>query len=183
VIIAQQQPAWYLIHAPIVPEERVKDDLEKRIHSLNAQDKIFQVVIPTHEVVVYTAGERRKVRIKTFPSYLMVQMLLDDQSWHVVRNTPGVSGFVGCENRPEPLPQDAVDRILQDNEESETEAELGPVFTPGMVVQIVKGPFAMVERGTIQSVNESRCSVTVLLSIFGRETPVELSYDQVAPLD
>jgi transcription termination/antitermination protein NusG len=167
---------WYVIHSYSGYENKVKKNLEQRIESMEMQDQIFQVVVPTEEEVELRDGQRRTVSRRVFPGYILVQMIMTDDSWYVVRNTPGVTGFVGMGNRPTALSQEEVDKIMK-RIESET-PRIRITFRISQKVRIVDGPFADFV-GTVDEVNEEKCKVKVLVSFFGRETPVELDYLQV----
>jgi len=170
---------WYVIHTYSGYENKVKANLEHRISSMEMEDKIFDVVIPTEEVVEIKGGKKTITERKVFPGYIMVQMELDDDSWYVVRNTPGVTGFVGSNARPIPLSEQEVDKILQRPifEKPKPKVE----FEEGETVKVVAGPLADFT-GTIAEVNVDQSKVKVMVSIFGRETPAELNFDQVAKL-
>ena len=173
---------WYIIHTYSGQEERVKKNLDLRIQSLDMQDRIFQVIIPTEEEIVLKDGKRRSERKKVFPGYILVQMSLDDESWYVVRNTPGVTGFVSTEDemdkRPKPIPLEdsEVDAILNQIESRPTKVSVG--FQKGQTVRITAGPFADFI-GAVNEIDSSKGKVWVLVSFFGRETPVELDFLQV----
>ena len=173
---------WYIIHAYSGQEERVKKNLELRVETMDVKDKIFQVIVPTEEELEIKDGQRRPVAHKVFPGYIMVQMLMDDESWHVVRNTPGVTGFVSAEDerekRPKPVPLEdsEVASILKQMETPEPRVRIG--FTKGQTIRIVDGPFADF-MGTVDEVTPDRTKVKVLVSFFGRETPVELDFLQI----
>ena len=172
---------WYIIHTYSGQEDRVKRNLEMRIESMDVKDKIFQVVVPTEDEIEIKGGERKHVQRKIFPGYILVQMMMDDQSWYVVRNTPGVTGFVSAEDererRPKPVPleQKEVDQILARMYAPEPKIKVGLI--PGQMVRINNGPFAEF-MGSIDAVDEDKGKVRVLVSFFGRETPVELDFLQ-----
>jgi len=165
-----------VIHSYSGYEGKVKKNLEQRIESMDMQNQIFRVVVPTVEEVELRDGQRRTVSRRVFPGYILVQMLMTDDSWYVVRNTPGVTGFVGMGNRPTPLSQEEVDKILKRIESETPRVRIS--FRPGQRVRIVEGPFADFV-GAVDDVFEEKCKVKVLVSFFGRETPVELDYLQV----
>jgi len=172
---------WYVIHTYSGYENKVKTNLEHRIESMGMEDKVFQVLIPKETVTDIKEGGRRVTsEKKVFPGYILVQMELDDDSWYVVRNTPGVTGFVGSQGKPVPLSRTEFNRIVK-----RTEAGVKPKtstdFNEGMAVKITSGPFADFD-GTIAEVNLDQTKVKVMVSIFGRETPVEVGFDQVAKL-
>ena len=173
---------WYIIHAYSGQEDRVKNNLEQRITSMDVQDKIFQIIVPTEEEMEYKDGQKISTFKKIFPGYILVQMEMDDESWFVVRNTPGVTGFVSAqdesENRPKPVPleQDEVDNILNQIKSDEPRVKVG--FATGQTVRITDGPF-LDFMGAVDEVYPDRAKVKVLVSFFGRETPVELDFLQV----
>jgi transcriptional antiterminator NusG len=170
---------WYIVHTYSGYEERVKRSLEQRVKFMDAEDKIFQVVIPTEDEIEIRGGQRRTVTKKIFPGYVLVEMLLDDESWHVVRNTPGITGFVGSGNKPTPLGEDEVKAILKQMEEGAPQVKVG--FQKGENVRVVDGPFTDFI-GTVDEINMGKGKVKVLLSLFGRETSVELDFLQVERL-
>ena len=173
---------WYIIHTYSGQEERVKKNLDQRIQSLDMQDKIFQVVVPTEEEIVLKDGKRRPERRKVFPGYILIQMSMDDESWYVVRNTPGVTGFVSSEDeqdkRPKPVPLEdrEVEPILKQIESGPPKVQIG--FQKGQMVRISDGPFADFI-GAVSDIDASKGKMWVLVSFFGRETPVELDFLQV----
>jgi len=173
---------WYIIHAYSGQEDRVKKNLEQRIQTMDVKDKIFQVVVPTEEEMEYKDGQKKSNLKKIFPGYILVQMEMDDDSWFVVRNTPGVTGFVSAEdesdNRPKPVPleQEEVDHILNQIRSDEPRIKVG--FASGQTVRVTEGPFIDF-MGVVDDVYPDRLKVKVLVSFFGRETPVELDFLQV----
>jgi transcription termination/antitermination protein NusG len=171
---------WYVIHTYAGYENKVKTNLGSRIHTMQMQDKIFDVVIPMEDVMEIKGGRKQVVQKKVFPGYLLVKMTYDDDSWYVVRNTPGVTGFVssGTGQKPTPLSRREVEKILAVKKE-EAKPAVRLDFEEGDVVRIVSGPFADFN-GTIDEINVDQSKVKVLVNIFDRETPVELSFDQVA---
>jgi transcription termination/antitermination protein NusG len=171
---------WYVIHTYAGYENKVKTNLESRINTMQMQDKIFDVVIPMEDVMEIKGGRKQVVEKKVFPGYLLVKMVYDDDSWYVVRNTPGVTGFVssGTGQKPTPLSRREVEKILAVKKE-EVKPTFRLDFEEGDVVRIVSGPFADFN-GTIDEINVDQSKVKVLVNIFDRETPVELSFDQVA---
>lgn len=168
--------AWYVIHCYSGYENKVKHNLEQRIETMRMQDKIFQVVVPTVEEIEIRQGKRRTVERRVFPGYLLVQMILDDESWAVVRYTPGVTGFVGIGNRPTPLRPEEVQAILKRMEAEAPRVKV--TFKPGQKVRIIDGPFRDFI-GVVDTIDEERAKVRVLVSFFGRDTPVELDFLQV----
>jgi transcriptional antiterminator NusG len=172
----EQQGEWYVIHTYSGYENKVKANLEHRIESMDMKDKIFRVVVPTVEEIQIKNGQRRTVQRKVFPGYVLVQMKLDDDSWYVVRNTPGVTSFVGSGTRPIPLPDSEVKAILRQVQEEAPKVQM--TLQRGQRVKIIDGPFAEFY-GVVDEVNQERGKVKVLVSFFGRETPVELDFLQV----
>jgi transcriptional antiterminator NusG len=176
VDIISDEVAWYVIHCYSGYENKVRHNLEQRIESMNMKDMIFDVVIPTQEEVEVRDGKRRTVERHVFPGYVLVNMKLSEESWYVVRNTPGVTGFVGMGNQPTPLRDDEVNQILK---RMEAEAPLVKVtFKVGERIRIIDGPFNDF-RGTVQDIDQAHTKVRVLVNFFGRETPVELDFLQV----
>jgi transcriptional antiterminator NusG len=178
---------WYVVHTQSGYEKKVKSNLESRIHSMNMEDSIFEVVIPMEDVVEFKNGKKVVVQKKVFPGYLYVRSFLDDHSWDVIRNTPGVTGFVGTAGKPIPLTKRDVESALAVPEE---EAEDGAPsrkqrpkleYEVGESVRVKTGPFADFS-GQIAEINEDQLRVKVLVNIFGRETPVELEFAEVAKL-
>jgi len=170
------QRAWYVVHSYSGYENKVKKNLEQRIESMGMQDQIFQVIVPTEEEVEIRDGHKRTTRRRVFPGYLLVEMILNDDSWYVVRNTPGVTGFVGTATKPSPLRQEEVDKILKRMESEAPRVRV--TFREGQRVRIIEGPFADFI-GTVDELDVDRGKVRVLVSFFGRETPVELDFLQV----
>jgi transcriptional antiterminator NusG len=174
---------WYVVHSYANYENRVKANLENRIQSLNMEDFIFQVEVPTEQVTEIKNGKRQQVTRNKFPGYILVRMELTDESWAAVRNTPGVTGFVGQTTRPSPISLDEVARILV-AERPEQKAKAEPKvadFKVGESVTVMDGPFATLP-ATINEINADAQKLKVLVSIFGRETPVELSFHQVSKI-
>ena len=176
---------WYVVHSYAGYENRVKANLESRTQSLNMEDYIFQIEVPVHQVTEIKGGKRQQVSEKVLPGYILVRMDLTDQSWAAVRNTPGVTGFVGLSSRPSPLSLDEVAALLAPEPEEqvkEAEAKRTVVeYEPGESVTVMDGPFATLP-ATVNEINPDTQKLKVLVSIFGRETPVELSFDQVAKI-
>ena len=176
---------WYVVHSYAGYENRVKANLESRTQSLNMEDYIFQIEVPVHQVTEIKGGKRQQVAEKVLPGYILVRMDLTDQSWAAVRNTPGVTGFVGLSSRPSPLSLDEVAALLAPEPEEqvkEAEAKRTVVeYEPGESVTVMDGPFATLP-ATVNEINPDTQKLKVLVSIFGRETPVELSFDQVAKI-
>jgi transcription termination/antitermination protein NusG len=177
---------WFVIHSYAGYENKVKSNLESRIASMNMEERIFEVVIPMEDVIEIKNGKKQVVSKKVFPGYLMVRLELDDDSWYVVRNTPGVTGFVGLGARPTPLSRKEVEGILQvkvEDGDSPGPRKSRPrlEYELGESVRVKEGPFADFS-GTIAEINEDQLKLKVLVNIFGRETPVELDFAQVAKL-
>ncbi len=177
---------WYVVHSYAGYENRVKTNLESRIQSLNMEEYIFQIEVPVHQVTEIKGGKRQQVSEKVLPGYILVRMDLTDESWAVVRNTPGVTGFVGLSSRPSPLQLNEVAALLApEPEPGAKQAEAARTSTPdfevGESVTVMDGPFATLP-ATVNEINSEAQKLKVLVSIFGRETPVELSFDQVAKI-
>ena len=177
---------WYVVHSYAGYENRVKTNLESRISSLNMEDYIFQIEVPVHQVTEIKGGKRQQVQEKVLPGYILVRMDLTDESWAVVRNTPGVTGFVGLSSRPSPLQLGEVASLLAPEPEPGTkQAEAARTstveFEVGESVTVMDGPFATLP-ATVNEINPDTQKLKVLVSIFGRETPVELSFDQVTKI-
>ena len=172
---------WYVVHTYAGYENKVKANLHSRINSMQMEDKIFDVVIPMEDVMEIKGGKKQVVQRKVFPGYLLVKMVYDNDSWYVVRNTPGVTGFVasGTGTKPTPLSRREVEKILAVKEETQKKPEYRLEWEEGDVVRIVAGPFADFQ-GTIAEINVEQSKLKVLVNIFDRETPVELAFDQVA---
>lgn len=170
---------WYVIHIQTGYENKVKQALEQRIKSLGVEDKIFDIVIPMRDVVVIKKGKKAKATEKVFPGYILVRMILNDDSWLVVRTTEGVTGFVGAGLKPTPITDKEVQAIMKFVQQEQPKFKTK--FTVGEAVKITEGPFADF-LGTIEAVDDERGKVRVLVSIFDRETPVELDFLQVNKL-
>jgi len=173
IFIPDDGRAWYVVHCYSGYENKVRHSIEQRIETMDMQDKIFDVVVPTEEEIEIKDGKRRTVERRVFPGYILVQMLMSEDSWYVVRNTPGVTGFVGMGNEPTPLRPDEVAKIM-----NRMEAEAPKVkfdFQIGEKVRIGTGPFADFI-GTVAEIDADRAKVRVMVSFFGRETPVELDF-------
>jgi transcriptional antiterminator NusG len=178
---------WYVVHSYAGYENRVRTNLESRTQSLNMEDYIFQIEVPTHEVIEIKSGKRQQVQEKVLPGYILVRMDLTDESWAAVRNTPGVTGFVGLSSRPSPLSLDEVASLLAPVPEEKAAKKAEAVraaavdFEIGQSVTVMDGPFATLP-ATVNEINPDTQKLKVLVSIFGRETPVELSFDQVSKI-
>jgi transcriptional antiterminator NusG len=168
--------SWYVVHCYSGYENKVRYNLEQRIDTMGMKDKIFDVVVPTEEEIEVREGKRRTVERRVFPGYILVNMILSEESWYVVRNTPGVTGFVGMGNNPTPLRPEEVSQIIK---RMEAEApRIKVTFKPNERVRIVDGPFNDF-RGTVSEIDMERAKVRVMVNFFGRETPVELDFLQV----
>lgn len=170
---------WYVVHTYSGYENKVKANLERRVESMDMEEKIFRVIVPTEEVVDYKDGKKKVSQKKVFPGYVLVEMMVTDDSWYVVRNTPGVTGFVGSGVKPVPLEDEEVAGILQ--EMGYDEPKQRTQFDIGETVKVIAGPFVNFS-GDIEEVNEEKSKLTVRVSMFGRETPVELDFKQVNKL-
>ena len=177
-----ESPRWYIVHTYSGQEDLVKKNLDLRVQSLDMQDRIFEVLVPTEEEVIFKDGQRRSEKKKLFPGYILVQMTMDDESWYAVRNTPGVTGFVSTEDeydkRPKPVPLEdkQIEDILKQAESGPARVKIG--LARGETVRITEGPFVDFI-GSINDVDDAKGKVRVLVSFFGRETPVELDFLQV----
>jgi len=174
---------WYVIHTYSGHENKVKTNLEKRVESMGMGDKIFRVIVPTEETVELKDGKRKTVQKRVFPGYVLVEMIMTDDSWYLVRNTPGVTGFVGSTgagSKPTPLKEHEVRAILRQMGEAVSQ----PVadFQVKEPVRVVEGPFANFV-GTIDEILLDKNKLRVMINMFGRETPVELNFDQVEKID
>jgi transcriptional antiterminator NusG len=172
---------WYVVHSYAGYENKVKANLETRVQTLDVEDYIFQVEVPTEEVTEIKNGQRKQVQRKVLPGYILVRMDLNDASWSAVRNTPGVTGFVGATSRPSPLTLDEVLKFLAPRVAQPKVPAIEVDFEVGESVTVMDGPFATLP-ATINEVNVDAQKLKVLVSIFGRETPVELSFSQVAKI-
>jgi len=179
---------WYVVHTQSGYEKKVKKNLEARTASMNMDGRIHEVVIPMEDVVEFRQGKKVVVQKKMFPGYLLVRCRLDDDSWFVIRNTPGVTGFVGQGSKPSPLPRREVESFLLVKTDEDTTSAAGQkktrtrkLYEMGETVRVKEGPFADFS-GEVIEINEDQLKVKVLVNIFGRETPVELEFAQVAKL-
>ena len=175
---------WYVLHTQSGYENKVKSNLEARTQSMNMEERIFEIVIPLEDVVEFKNGKKVVVQKKVFPGYLLVRLRLDDDSWFVVRNTPGVTGFVGAGNKPSPLPRRDVESFLSIKVEGDDSTRKGRPrleYGLGETVRVKEGPFADFQ-GEIVEINEDQLKLKVLVNIFGRETPVELEFAQVGKI-
>lgn len=171
--------SWYVVHSYSGYENKVKANLGTRIKSMHMEDSIFDIVIPMEDVVEIKSGRKVTVPRKQFPGYILVRMYMDDDSWGVVRNTPGVTGFVGSGTKPTPLSRREVERILGVRKDEEKKApRFKPDWEVGETIRVIDGPFADFN-GIIEDINVDQSKVRVLVDIFGRETPVELNFEQI----
>jgi len=177
--VEENQKNWFVVHTYSGYEERVRKNLEQRIKSMDSQGEIFQIVIPTEDEIEVKNGQRHTVTKKILPGYILIQMKMSDQSWNIVRNTPSVTSFVGSENKPVPLEEEEVSRILKQMAAEAPKVKVG--FRRGQSVRVVDGPFIDF-MGVVDDISEGKGKVKVLLSLFGRETPVELDFLQVEKL-
>jgi transcriptional antiterminator NusG len=172
----QDDRSWYVVHCYSGYENKVRHNLEQRIETMGMKDMIFDIVVPTEEEIEVKEGKRRTVERRVFPGYILVNMIMTEESWYVVRNTPGVTGFVGMGNQPTPLRPEEVSQIIK---RMEAEApRIKVTFKSGERVRIVDGPFNDF-RGTVSEIDMERAKVRVMVNFFGRETPVELDFLQV----
>ncbi len=170
------QGQWFVIHTYSGYENKVRQNLLHRIESMDVADRIFEVVVPTQDEIEIKSGQRQTVQRKVFPGYVLVKMVMDDESWHVVRNTPGVTSFVGSGNKPMPLGENEVDAIMRGMTAEAPKIKVS--LSVGDTVRIMDGPFADF-RGAIDEINQEKGKIKVLVSFFGREVPVELDFLQV----
>ncbi|MDD5509419.1 MAG: transcription termination/antitermination protein NusG [Dehalococcoidales bacterium] len=175
----EKQKSWFVVHTYSGYEERVKKNLEQRIKFMDSEDEIARVVIPTEDEIEVKSGQKQTVSKKILPGYVLVQMGMSDQSWKIVRNTPGVTGFVGGGDKPVPLTNEEITRILKQMEAEAPKLKIG--FREGESVRVTDGPF-LDFIGVVESINSEKGKVKVLLSLFGRSTPVELDFLQVEKL-
>lgn len=175
----EAKPQWYVVHCYSGYENKVKKNLEHRIESMGMQSRIHEVIVPTEEQIELRDGQRRVVERRIYPGYVLVQMVLDEESWYVVRNTPGVTGFVGIGNKPTPLRQDEVDRIMRRMEAEEPVAEVK--VKAGDKVRIIEGSFVDFN-GTVDEVYPDKGKARVLVSFFNRDTPIEVDLLQIERL-
>jgi transcriptional antiterminator NusG len=179
LFVAEKDKKWYVIHTYSGHEERVKKNLEQRVKFMDSGNEILQVVIPTEDEIEVRAGRRRTVTRKILPGYVLVQMKMDEKTWSVVRNTPGVTGFVGSGNTPTPLEENEVGEILKQMSAEAPRVKVG--FRKGQSVRVTDGPFIDFV-GIVDEINMEKGKVKVLLSLFGQETPVELDFLQIDKL-
>jgi len=167
---------WYVIHTYAGYENKVAANLERRIHSMGMQDKVFRILIPTEDHIEIRNGEKRIVKKKIFPGYVLVEMIMTDESWYVVRNTPGVTGFVGLGNKPTPLGEEEIETILYQMGVERPKPKVD--FEIGQSVKVISGPFEGFV-GTIEEINVDQAKLRLLVNMFGRETPLEVDFVQV----
>ncbi len=179
--VIETQSRWYVVHTYSGQEDRVQRNLENRIDSLDVRNRVYRVVVPTEDEIEIRSGQKRTVTRKVFPGYILVEMLMDDETWRVVRETPGVTGFVssGDPPRPVPLEETEVRSILDQMEQEAPRVRVG--YQKGQSIRITDGPF-LDFIGTVEEVSPDRGKVVVMVSFFGRETPVELDFLQIEKL-
>lgn len=175
----EKQKSWFVVHTYSGYEERVKKNLEQRIKFMDSESEITEVVVPTEDEIEVKSGQKQTVSKKILPGYVLIQMGMSDQSWKIVRNTPGVTGFVGGGDKPVPLTEEEITRILKQMEAEAPKLKIG--FRVGESVRVTDGPF-LDFIGVVESINSEKGKVKVLLSLFGRNTPVELDFLQVEKL-
>jgi transcriptional antiterminator NusG len=178
-VSAEGEAHWYVVHAYSGHEEKVRNNLMKRVDSMDMHDRIFEVLVPTEDVIEIKDGQRRHVAKRTFPGYILVNMIMSDESWYVVRNTPGVTSFVGSGNKPVPLQEKEIKSI-----QKQIKAEAPKVrveYQVGENVRVIDGPFSDFH-GKVDEINADKGKLKVLVNMFGRETPVELDLLQVERL-
>ena len=173
---------WYIVHTYSGFENKVKESLEERVKAYNLEDKVGEVLIPTEDVVEMRAGKKVVTSKRFFPGYLLVEMTMSDNAWHVVKNTPKVTGFVGTGKKPTPLTQEEVDQILTQVVTTKEKPKPKHVYEHGEHVRIIDGPFTNFT-GVVEEVNLDRNTLKVMVTIFGRSTPVELDFLQVTRYD
>lgn len=173
---------WYVVHTYSGYENRVKANLEKRVETMGMQDKIFRVIVPEHEETEMKDGKKRTMMRKVFPGYVLVELIMTDDSWYVVRNTPGVTGFIGSSGggaKPTPLLPEEADRLLQQMGMTEKVYEMD--ITVGEVVEVLEGPFAHFQ-GRVEEIDTEKGKLKVTVDMFGRETKMELDFEQIKKL-
>jgi len=178
-VLNQSHAKWFIIHTYSGHENKVSKALRQRAETMGFGDKIFDIIVPTREITKVSQGKKQQVQEKIFPGYIIVKMVLTDESWLLVRTTPGVTAFIGAGNKPTPISEKEVEAIQKFMKLEEPLYKAA--FTPGEAVKIVDGPFADF-LGTIESIDETKGKLKVLVSIFGRETPVELDFLQVSKI-
>jgi transcriptional antiterminator NusG len=171
---------WYVVHTYSGYENKVKVNIARWVESMGMQDKIFQVVVPVEEQIEFKDGKKKIVKKKIFPGYILVQMEMDDDLWYLVRKTPGVTGFVGSGSKPISLQEEEIEEILRQIGVSEPKQQIN--LNPGETVRVTDGPFENLT-GIVETINNDRGKVRVLISMFGRETPIELNFSQVEKME
>lgn len=171
---------WYVVHTYSGYENKVKVNIARRVESMGMQDKIFRVVVPVEEQIEFKDGKKKIVKKKIFPGYILVEMEMDDDSWYLVRKTPGVTGFVGSGSKPISLQEEEIEEILRQIGVSEPKQQIN--LSPGETVRVTDGPFENLA-GVVETINNDRGKVRVLISMFGRETPIELNFSQVEKME
>ena len=171
----EDKKQWYVVHTYTGHENKVKKNLEKRIKTTGMEDKIFEILVPTEKKTTKRGGKKKVVDKRIFPGYVLVHMIMDDNSWYIVRNTPGVTGFVRSGTKPLPLQRDEIDNILGGSNKSKA---INVDFEEGDKVNIVDGPFEDFE-GVVQEIHPQQGKAKVSVSMFGRETPMELEFSQI----
>lgn len=179
VSASTNEQKWYVIHTYAGYENRVMANLQKRVESMGMQDKIFQILVPMEKEITSKGGQRKIVMKKIFPGYVLVEMIVEDDSWYVVRNTPGVTGFVGSGSRPIPLSENEINAILKQMGLAGGKPRID--LEINQMVRVVDGPFKNFE-GTVEEINVEKGKLKVMVSMFGREVPVELEFHQVERL-
>jgi len=169
---------WYVVHTQTGSEDKVKTALENRVASHGLQDLITKVIIPTEQISEVRSGRKKVSQRKFFPGYLLLEMELNEQTYFLIKTTPGVTGFIGLGKRPTPLPQNEVDSILKRTEETQAKPIPKTIFDKGEQVRVTEGPFVNFN-GTVDEIHPEKGKLKVSVSIFGRSTPVELEYWQV----
>jgi len=177
--VADAEMSWYIVHTYSGYENKVKQSLDETIKKLALEDYFTEVIVPTEKVVELVKGERRTTTRKFYPGYIMVRMILSDETWHVVRNVPKVTGFLGAQEKPVPLSDEEAGRILAQMEEGAVKPKPKFSFDQGDEVRVIDGPFSNFN-GIVEEVNPDKGKIRVLISIFGRATPVELEFVQVS---
>jgi transcriptional antiterminator NusG len=181
-VATESKKQWFIVHTYSGFEERVKENLRQRIDALGMNQKFGEVKIPTETVVEMKAGKKREMQRKFFPGYILVEMEMSDDAWHLVKNTPKVTGFVGTGKKPTPLSQEEVDQILNQVVSTKEKPKPKHVYEHGEHVRIIDGPFTNFT-GVVEEVNLDRSTLKVMVTIFGRSTPVELDFLQVTRYD
>ena len=177
--MGENEKQWFVVHTYSGYEERVKKNLEQRIKFMDPEDEVFKIIIPTEDEIEVRNGQRRTVVKKILPGYLLIEMMMNDRSWNIVRNTPGVTGFVGSGSKPVPLREEEVNRVMKQMAAGAPKVKVG--LRKGQGIRVTDGPFIDFV-GVVDEVKPDRGKVKVLLSLFGRETPVELDFLQVEKL-